>query len=89
MLLYLEIRSLQRSLSQSQDEIILDLGLVSLKEKGEGDLTYRHRETWGESQGKMEAETAMKQPQTKGHQGLGAATSRQERSLDQILTHSF
>lgn len=71
------------------DEIILDLGLGSLKEKGEGDLTHRHRETWGESHGKMEAETAMIQPQAKGHQGLGAATGRQERSLDQSLTHSF
>lgn len=62
---------------------------MSSEEKGEGDLTYRHRKTWGESHGKMKAEMAMIQSQAKGHQGLGSAIGRQERSLDQILTHSF
>ena len=70
-LLYLEIRSLQRSLSQSQDAIILDLGLVSSEEKGEGDLTHRHRKTWGESHGKMKADgnntaTSPGTPRTRG-----------------------
>ena len=49
----------------------------------------KRRDTREKVNGKMEAETAMIQPQAKGHQGLGAATGRQERSLDQSLTHSF
>lgn len=52
-------------ISRSRDEIILDLGLMSLQEKGEGDLTPRHRKTQGEIHVKVEAETAVMRLQVK------------------------